>query len=99
MIRDTPLTPDDPWTPHERKAMIEASFGPGDDVVVQVIPDVASVVIGRKVGYDIEEMKMPVDIEAISGTAVRDSMVQGTDYWKDKVAPGTRQWFESRTVR
>jgi adenylylsulfate kinase len=98
LIRDTPLTEEDPWTAHERKEMIEATFADNERVKVQIIPDVLSVVIGRKVGYGLEEMKMPEDIEMISGTDVRDSIVNGTDYWVDKVADGTRRWIQERLM-
>ncbi|NQU95133.1 MAG: adenylyl-sulfate kinase [Candidatus Omnitrophica bacterium] len=43
----------------------------GDKVEIIVIPDIKSINIGRKVGYDVNRVDPPADIGKISGTKVR----------------------------
>jgi adenylylsulfate kinase len=68
-IRDTALSDTDPYTVAERRAIIEAAF-PG--IRTCVLPDIAEIVFGRQVGYGIRELHLAPELEAISGTAIRN---------------------------
>jgi adenylylsulfate kinase len=83
-IRDTPITEWDPYTAQERLEMISAHYSE-EDVVVTIVPDIESVNIGRKVGYDVNRYDAPEDIEGISATQIRDLMSKGDVTWKEKV--------------
>ena len=83
-IRDTPITDGDPYTAQERLEMISAHYT-DQDVVVTIVPDIESVNIGRKVGYDVNRYDAPEDIEGISATQIRDLMSKGDSTWKEKV--------------
>jgi adenylylsulfate kinase len=67
-IRDTPITPDNPYSVSERWEMIEAAF---PEARIIVIPDISEVCFGRKVGYGIREIHLDETTEAISGTEIR----------------------------
>jgi len=83
-IRDTPITESDPYTAQERLEMISAHYE-NDDVIVTIIPDIDSVNIGRKVGYDVNRYDTPEVIEGISATKIREMMLKGDTSWKSKV--------------
>ena len=68
-IRDTPLSPTDPFSVAERIAMIRARYQ--FKVEIAVVPDIAEIVYGRDVGYGIREMRLSDEIEAISATKIR----------------------------
>lgn len=70
-IRNTPKNDDNPYSVAERAEMIRAVF---PHVKIIEIPDISEIVYGRKVGYDIREVHLPPHIEAISGTAIRNSL-------------------------
>ena len=61
-IRDTPITEWDPYTAQERLEMISAHYAE-EDVVVTIVPDIESVNIGRKVGYDVNRYDAPENID------------------------------------
>jgi len=69
-LRDTMITPSNPYTTAERKKMIQDVFG--DRIKVIVVPDVKEVCYGRKVGWGIREIRLDMDTEAISATAIRE---------------------------
>lgn len=71
-IRDIETSEDNPYTVEERRKMIEAVYG--NRVEIIVIPDIDEVCYGRKVGYRIREIRLPEDIESISGTEIRRSL-------------------------
>lgn len=83
-IRDTPITDGDPYTAQERYEMISDHYK-NDDVVVTVVPDIESINIGRKVGYDVNRYDTPKDVESISAIQIRKLMADGDTRWKDKV--------------
>lgn len=68
-IRDTEMSENNPYSPQQRAEMIRRVYG--DMVKVIVIPDIKSINIGRNVGYDVNFVEPPADIEIISGTNVR----------------------------
>ncbi len=68
-LRDTEISEKNPYTIDQRAEMIRRVYG--NKVKVAVIPDIASINIGRKVGYDVNRIDPPKQIEKISGTNVR----------------------------
>ncbi|MBW2965638.1 adenylyl-sulfate kinase [Candidatus Woesearchaeota archaeon] len=68
-IRNTEISEKNPYTVAQRIEMIRRVYG--DKVSSVVIPDIKSINIGRKVGYDVNRVDPPADIEKISGTNVR----------------------------
>ncbi|MBW8039413.1 MAG: adenylyl-sulfate kinase [Planctomycetes bacterium] len=71
-LRDTEISDKNPYTINQRAEMIRRVYG--NKVKVAVIPDIASINIGRKVGYDVNRIDPPKQIEKISGTNVRSGV-------------------------
>lgn len=69
-IRDTYPDPDNPLPAEIRKKMIEDRYR-REDVKVIIIPNIKSINIGRKVGYDIIKINAPEEIENISASKIR----------------------------
>ena len=67
-IRDTKRDEKNPYSVRQRKRAIKEAFD--GRVKTIVIPDVKKVCIGRDVGYEI--IKLPYDIEKVSGTKIRE---------------------------
>jgi adenylylsulfate kinase len=74
-VRDTELSDSDPFSVAERIATIRKVLA-GHDVEVFRCPDISSVNIGRKVGYDIVRYDVPGHIAAISGTKIREGLAK-----------------------
>lgn len=70
-LRDTPIDEHNPFTIEERKEMFKKVFG--NQVELIVIPDIAEVCYGRKVGYKIRRIRLNKQIEEISATKIRNS--------------------------
>jgi len=76
-VRDVPVSEKNPWTAQEiitnlseeLKDLIEEK-----KVMLDIIPDIESVNIGRGIGYDIIEHIPPTEIEQISATKIREQM-------------------------
>lgn len=68
-IRHAPIDEANPYSVQERIEMIRKKFGESVDYVV--LPDIAGVYYGRDVGYEVEELKPPEDIAAVSATKIR----------------------------
>lgn len=85
-IRDTPVSEKDPYTVYERAAMLKTYFQ-DEDVKVIMIPDITSVNIGRKVGYEVNRYDVPPEIAGISATEIRSAMKSGDPSWQSKVHP------------
>lgn len=68
-IRNTEISEKNPYTVEQRIEMIKRVYG--DAVEIIVIPDIKSINIGRKVGYDVNRIDPPASIGKISGTNVR----------------------------
>lgn len=73
--RDTPISKSDPYTFEQRKEMIRRVYG--DKVEVILIPDIESVNVGRGVGYDVNFVEVPKEIQEISATKVRNGQGDG----------------------
>jgi hypothetical protein len=73
-IRDVEVDENNPKSAHQvlmdlskEKFFIENS----DKILISIIPDIESVNYGRGVGYEVIHHAPPTNIEAISGTAIR----------------------------
>lgn len=93
--RDTPITEWDPYSAEERVQMISEHYK-DEDVKVIVIPDIQSVNIGRKVGYEVNRYDAPGDIEGISATQIREMMGEGNHDWKNKVPKAIADFLISK---
>lgn len=69
-IRETEISEKNPYTAEQRKEMIKRVYE--DKVKVISFPDIESIHIGRKVGYEVVKEDPPADIMTISGTKVRE---------------------------
>jgi len=94
--RDTPVSDSDPYTLDQRIKMIQDHYK-GQPVKVIGIPDIESVNIGRKVGYDVNRYDAPENIEGISATSIRQLMAQGDESWKNKVPKEIAKHVENIT--
>ena len=92
--RDTPVSEFDPYTLEERIEMISEHYK-DEDVVVVPIPDIESVNIGRKVGYEVNRFDAPEDIEGISATEIRRRKADGDDSWMDLVPDAIAEYLNS----
>ena len=68
-IRNTEISDKNPYTTEQRSEMIRRAYN--DKVDTIIIPDIKSINIGRKVGYDVNRIDPPDHIGKISGTNVR----------------------------
>lgn len=84
LVRD--ISPDEknPFTTKQTVQMIEKVYE-GKDVKVMTVPDIAGICFGRGVGYTVEELVLPDNIQRISATGIRNSIQEGTDDWKENV--------------
>ena len=83
-VRDIPPDEKNPFTTKQTVDMVRKVYE-GRDVEVMVIPDIESVNWGRGVGYGTIEHQPPPDIGFISATAIRNSISEGDDSWKQNV--------------
>ncbi len=68
-VRSTEISDKNPYTVEQRAEMIRRVYK--DRVEIIAIPDIKSINIGRKVGYDVNRIDPPEHIGKISGTNVR----------------------------
>lgn len=76
-IRDMEPNEKNPFTAHEVLMNVTKELFPMVDagqVRISIIPDIASINIGREVGYDIIEHEPPSEIKEISATKIREEM-------------------------
>ncbi len=64
-VRVTEISTDNPYSAHQRISQITSHFI-GEDVVVFAVPDIASIHVGRDVGYIIHQ-----EVEGVSGKSLR----------------------------
>ncbi len=67
-IRNTNINESNPYSVKERIEMIKEQV---TDAKIIVLPDIESVCYGRKVGWEIREIKLDEDTEKISATEIR----------------------------
>lgn len=76
-VRDVPTDEKNPFTAREvvenigTKLMKHVKTGM---LRVMIIPDIEGVYYGRDVGYKVEQIQAPADIQAISATKIRKEM-------------------------
>lgn len=70
-IMDTPFSADNPYNCAERVDMFRQALGIHARVSYIVIPWISEIVYGRTPGYDIRQIHLDPDIEAVSATAIR----------------------------
>lgn len=71
-IRNTLIDKNNPYTVEERREAIKSAFG--DKVEIIVIPDIAEVCYGRKVGWEIREIRLDEETESISASQIRKKL-------------------------
>ncbi len=77
-IRDTEVNVENPVSAYGRVADIQNKMKAwGSQVKVIIIPDFSEICYGRGVGYGIREIEMPEEVEAISGTKIREGGEDG----------------------
>ena len=77
-IRDVPEDENNPKSAHRVMLdLIEEPFFKEniDKILISIIPDIESVNYGRGVGYEVIYHEPPADIEAISGTKIRQGVI------------------------
>lgn len=77
-IRDVPTDENNPKSAHRvMMDLIEEPFFKEniDRILISIIPDIESVNYGRGVGYEVIYHEPPADIEAISGTKIRQGVI------------------------
>jgi len=77
-IRDVQVDENNPKTSHQ--VLMDLSKEPffidnSDKILISIIPDIESVNYGRAVGYEVLYHNPPADIEAISGTGIRQKYI------------------------
>ena len=83
-IRDTEISPDDPWPVSVRKAMIKSYYDTTiwkNSVRIITIPDIHSIHIGRAVGYKLVEHESD-GVFNMSGTEIRNLIKDGHSRWE-----------------
>jgi cytidyltransferase-like protein len=68
-VRDTQTDHNNPLTAHERLRTIQELV---PDAKVFIMPDIDEVVYGRQVGWDVREICLSEEVEAISSTKIRE---------------------------
>jgi len=75
MVRDTPRDDSNPFDFNEVKSRIEqalVAFQGKFDIIK--VPNITNICYGRGVGYKIEEIVLPKQIQEISATKIREEM-------------------------
>ena len=76
-VRDVPVSEKNPWPAKEIEKNLNSELQDlvqAGQLIVQVIPDIESVNIGRGVGYDVIEHTPPQEIHDISATKIREQL-------------------------
>ncbi len=100
-IRDTPITDKDPYTSFERHKMLKRQFEreiKEDRVRIITIPDIESVNIGRKVGYDVIRFDVPEQVGAISATEIRQRMKDDDTSWEACVPTRVANYLKAHAI-
>jgi hypothetical protein len=75
MIRDMPTSKDNPFDVEQVKKNInEALIDYIDQYEIIVAPNITNICYGRSVGYKIEEIILPKEIQEISATKIRNEL-------------------------
>lgn len=81
MVRDTYDTDDsNPYPIGIVKENIDKALTDYEgQYIVMYVPNITNIIYGRKVGYDIERILLPTEIEAISATKIREQLNEKND--------------------
>jgi len=90
-IRDTPINSGNPFSVENRVEMIRAVYN--DGVRIVIIPDIKSVNIGRKVGYEVNRVDVPEDMGQVSATVIRELIQAGDERWQLSLPPPVAEWI------
>lgn len=85
-LRNTKKDESNPYSVEERIKFIDEIFHEeikDGMVTIITIPDIQGVAYGRGVGYKIEEIKLPKEIEEISATKIRRKQVDSVNFDPD----------------
>jgi hypothetical protein len=77
-IRDVELGENNPKSAQQiLKELLKEPFfvENSDKLLISIIPDIESINYGREVGYEVVYHEPPNDIEAISGTKIRNNQI------------------------
>jgi phosphopantetheine adenylyltransferase len=75
MIRAMPASEDNPFNIEQVKKNInEALIDYVDKYEIMVVPNITNICYGRGVGYKIEEIELPKEIQQISATEIRKKL-------------------------
>jgi hypothetical protein len=76
MIREMPTSKDNPFDIKQVKKNInEALIEYKDQYEIIVVPNITNICYGRGVGYKIEEIELPKEIQEISATKIRAKLL------------------------
>ena len=80
MIRECEKSEDNPYSTALRELYIKQALSKEgyylrQHYIIQHVPNITNITYGRDVGYTIEEESLDKEIEAISGTKIRDRSV------------------------
>ena len=95
-VRDTPLSKDNPFPLPFRIEVIKAAFQKeiiSENLVVFPFVDIDSINVGREVGYKVNHLHVPEDVEFISATQIRELMMKNGE-WKRLVPFGAIEILE-----
>jgi len=86
-IRDVPSDEKNPLSAVSVYYLWKEIYSDNPLVRVIVIPDICSVNYGRDVGYAINEIEAPKEVQRISATFIREEIRNGKTNWKQFVDP------------
>ncbi|NDD85569.1 hypothetical protein EBZ38_15010, partial [bacterium] len=84
-IRNVPTDEKNPLTALQVYYLWKEIYRDNALVQIMVIPDIKSVNYGRDVGYAVNEIEAPKEIQRISATFIRDEIKSGKTNWKNYV--------------
>ena len=81
MVRDVKGVDDNPFDFETVKKKIEEKLNPKYEgrFKIMLVPNITNICYGRGVGYKIEEIVMPEEIQKISATKIREKMREDGD--------------------
>ena len=75
MVRDVQGVNDNPFNFETvKKNILEALKGYENRIQISLVPNITNICYGRDVGYKIEEIVLPKEIQEISATKIRQQM-------------------------
>jgi hypothetical protein len=79
MVRDMPISEKNPFDFEQVKKNIDNSLKDEFEGYYDVIsvPNITKIYYGRDVGYDVEYIDLPPEIQEISATKIREKMKKG----------------------